>query len=55
MNQTILHVDFSALYQAPLLDAQILREVLFETICIFGTSDFALSLVEIPEKTLLAA
>lgn len=55
MNQTVVHANFSAIHQAPRLDAEILREVIVETIEAFGSQEFALSLTEVPQETLLAA
>lgn len=55
MNGSILHVDFSAAHQAPVLDVEILREEVVKTIQNFGQVEFAQTLVERSETQLLAA
>lgn len=55
MKQNIVYAEFSAVNQAPALDAEILRMTVLETIDRFGQSQFANSLVETSRELLLAA
>lgn len=55
MNQSVVHVDFSENYQAPLLDSEIIREAVANTIDEFGHAQFARTLIEEQQELLLAA